>query len=68
MGAAVCGMHYTGMAAATFVCVQKEPALGSTIGGEDLPLVVFVLALMILGAIAVHMILTWEPPEAAPEG
>jgi NO-binding membrane sensor protein with MHYT domain len=64
MGVAVCGMHYTGMAAGTFVCTERKELTGSAIGGADLPIVVFVLALMILGAIGVHMILAWEPYQA----
>ena len=41
MGLAVCAMHYTGMAAADFVCVANKAAPAWTIGGAYLPTLVF---------------------------
>ena len=41
MGLAVCAMHYTGMAAADFVCVANKAAPAWTIGGTYLPTLVF---------------------------
>jgi NO-binding membrane sensor protein with MHYT domain len=41
MGLAVCAMHYTGMAAADFVCVASKASPGWTIGGSLLPSLVF---------------------------
>lgn len=54
MGAAVCAMHYTGMAAAEFVCIAEQPAPGWTIGGEHLPTLVFGVAGLVL------VMLTWN--------
>lgn len=41
MGVAVCAMHYTGMAAANFICTTAADLPVWTIGGANLPLVVF---------------------------
>ncbi len=65
MGAAVCGMHYTGMAAGTLVCAAMPAHGNSAIGGNDLSMAVFVIALMILGAVVVYAILNWEPDDMA---
>lgn len=45
MGVAVCGMHYTGMAAATFVpnADGMVPSVGMVIGGEQLGLGIFAI-------------------------
>ncbi len=65
MGAAVTGMHYTGMAAGTLVCAAAATNGSSALGGNDLSMIVFAIALMILGAIVVYAILNWEPDYAA---
>lgn len=54
MGGAVSAMHYTGMAAAEFVCVAQRPAIAWSIGGSNLPLVVFGVAGLVL------VVLTWS--------
>ena len=41
MGLAVCAMHYTGMAAADFVCTASQTVSAWTIGGAYLPVWVF---------------------------
>ncbi|UUZ67705.1 hypothetical protein LP414_26505 [Polaromonas sp. P1(28)-13] len=41
MGLAVCAMHYTGMAAADFVCVASKSSPAWTIGGIYLSTLVF---------------------------
>lgn len=55
MGVAVCGMHYTGMAAASFVPVQgAEVARG--LGGESLGITIFIVAsLLLFGTLIVTM-------------
>jgi NO-binding membrane sensor protein with MHYT domain len=65
MGVAVNGMHYTGMAAGTFICTSASTMSAADFGGSDLPFIVFTLALLVLGAIVIHAILHWEPKEAA---
>jgi NO-binding membrane sensor protein with MHYT domain len=50
MGVAVCAMHYTAMAAATMICTAQANQSGLTLDGPYLPYVVFVLALICLGA------------------
>jgi NO-binding membrane sensor protein with MHYT domain len=49
MGGAVCAMHYTGMAAATFVCSANGSPSNHDLEGHYLPHVVFALALVTLG-------------------
>jgi NO-binding membrane sensor protein with MHYT domain len=44
MGLAVCAMHYTGMAAAQFICITSKPAPAWSIGGNNLPVLVFAVA------------------------
>jgi NO-binding membrane sensor protein with MHYT domain len=44
MGLAVCAMHYTGMSAAQFICVQSKAAPAWAIGGNNLPVLVFAVA------------------------
>jgi NO-binding membrane sensor protein with MHYT domain len=41
MGAAVCAMHYTGMAAATMVCTSAAPAAPYLVAGGNMGLAVF---------------------------
>lgn len=48
MGVAVCAMHYTGMAAANFVCTATKDLPNWTIGGANLPWVVFGTAGLVL--------------------
>jgi NO-binding membrane sensor protein with MHYT domain len=65
MGVAVNGMHYTGMAAGTFICTSASTMSAADFSGRDLPFIVFTLALLVLGAIVIHAILHWEPKERA---
>ena len=61
-----CLQHaFTGMAAGTMVCAEAPALAGSAIGGQDLLIVVFALAIMILGAIVVDAILHWDPAQSA---
>lgn len=48
MGVAVCAMHYTGMAAATFVCSARGSPSQYVLEGAYLPHIVFALALVSL--------------------
>ena len=48
MGLAVCAMHYTGMAAADFVCTASKVASAWTIGGAFLPSLVFGTVALVL--------------------
>ena len=48
MAAAVCAVHYTGMSAAEFVCTAAAPQPLWSIGGYELPPVVFVVAGLVL--------------------
>lgn len=50
MGVAVCAMHYTGMAAASLICVAQTPRNDYSIDGGYLPYFVFFLALVALGS------------------
>ncbi|HEX7917419.1 MHYT domain-containing protein [Rudaea sp.] len=51
MGVAVCGMHYTGMAATTFVHdSQRHADVASGMQGDSLGSTVFVVSLILLGA------------------
>jgi NO-binding membrane sensor protein with MHYT domain len=50
MGVAVCAMHYTAMAAATMICTAQANQSPTSLDGPYLPYVVFVLALICLGA------------------
>lgn len=65
MAVAVCGMHYTGMVAGTFVCTSLSIELLGSVRGHDLPFFVFSIALMILGALTIYMILNYERRVAA---
>lgn len=53
MGVAVCGMHYTGMAAASFVpnADGAMPAVGMVIGGEQLGLGIFAITCGLLAVL-----------------
>jgi NO-binding membrane sensor protein with MHYT domain len=44
MGLAVCAMHYTGMSAAQFICVESKALPAWAIGGNNLPVLVFAVA------------------------
>jgi NO-binding membrane sensor protein with MHYT domain len=44
MGAAVCTMHYTGMAAASMVCIASAPSSAFKIAGRDLALWTYFVA------------------------
>ncbi|WP_237067344.1 MHYT domain-containing protein [Microbulbifer guangxiensis] len=50
MGVAVCGMHYTGMAAATYKMTFEAPVAGfaGALGGEYLGAASVVIAIMVL--------------------
>lgn len=48
MACAVCAVHYTGMAAAEFICVTAAPKPLWSIGGYDLPTAVFVVTGLVL--------------------
>lgn len=70
MGAAVCAMHYTGMAAAEFVCIAQKPTPEWSIGGDLTPMVFGVAGLVLV-------VLTWNVlgimggerrPGASPNG
>jgi NO-binding membrane sensor protein with MHYT domain len=48
MGVAVCAMHYTGMAAAQFVCNSSQEPPAWIVGGDYLPVLVFVVTGVVL--------------------
>jgi NO-binding membrane sensor protein with MHYT domain len=54
MGVAVCAMHYTGMASAQFVCIASKQPPAWAIGGDNLPILVFAVAGMVL------VVLSWN--------
>ncbi len=59
MGVAVCGMHYTGMAAATFVPTGENPDIATAggIGGQYLGATIFIVTTLMLGLVlAISMI------------
>lgn len=60
MGVAVCAMHYTGMAAADFICTSATPALippgFGVVAARDLPLLVAVLSLGMAFVISVDQV------------
>jgi NO-binding membrane sensor protein with MHYT domain len=60
MGVAVCAMHYTGMAAASFICTSATPALVppgfGVVAARDLPVLVAVLALGMAFVISVDQV------------
>jgi NO-binding membrane sensor protein with MHYT domain len=43
MGVAVCAVHYTGMSAAEFICVSSKQPPAWALGGDYLPVAVFVV-------------------------
>ena len=54
MGVAVCGMHYTGMAAATFVPNNAgDAALAGGLGGEYLGMSIFVVTTVVLAGMLI---------------
>jgi NO-binding membrane sensor protein with MHYT domain len=54
MGVAVCAMHYTGMAAAQFICIAQKPLPAWYMSGANLPMMVIIMAGLVL------TILTWN--------
>jgi NO-binding membrane sensor protein with MHYT domain len=48
MGVAVCAMHYTGMSAARFVCIAAQPLPLWSVGGDNLPTLVFAVSGLVL--------------------
>ncbi len=65
MGVAVCAMHYTGMAAASLVCVTQTPSSNYSIDGGYLPYFVFFLALVALGSSVLDRLLSSQPSRKA---
>jgi NO-binding membrane sensor protein with MHYT domain len=54
MGVAVCGMHYTGMYAGTFICTAADNASsGPTMGGSFFLHTVFICGVLLLGSVGV---------------
>ncbi|HEX7891723.1 MAG TPA: MHYT domain-containing protein [Ramlibacter sp.] len=53
MGVAVCTMHYTGMAAADFICIAQQSTPDWSIGGDLIPMVFGVAGLVLV-------VLTWN--------
>lgn len=54
MAIAVCGMHYTGMRAGTIICTtQTRAQIGMRLQGDTLPYGVFIIACVVLLAMAV---------------
>jgi NO-binding membrane sensor protein with MHYT domain len=54
MGVAVCGMHYTGMYAGTFICSATDSAsTGPTMGGSFFLHTVFICGVLLLGSVGV---------------
>jgi NO-binding membrane sensor protein with MHYT domain len=50
MGVAVCAMHYTGMAAATLICIAEAKRSALSVDGPFLAYLIFFIALVTLGA------------------
>jgi NO-binding membrane sensor protein with MHYT domain len=65
MGVAVCAMHYTAMAAATMICTAQANQSAASLDGPYLPYVVFVLALICLGASVAYV---WIGESLTPGG
>jgi NO-binding membrane sensor protein with MHYT domain len=57
MGVAVCAMHYTGMAAATMICVTDAQRSAFNLDGPYLAYFVFVLSLITLGSTVAYSLL-----------
>lgn len=53
MGVAVCGMHYTGMYAGTFVCAADSASTGPALGGLVFFHTVFIFGVLLLGAVGI---------------
>lgn len=52
MGVAVCGMHYTGMYAASFICVAENVTLTNpTLGGQFFPYIVAIFGATLLALV-----------------
>ncbi|WP_158617539.1 MHYT domain-containing protein [Legionella sp. km772] len=49
MGAAICGMHYTGMAAAVFTPLETMPAMGYTESPDNISVMIAMVTIFILG-------------------
>jgi len=62
MGAAVCAMHYTGMAAADFVCTTTSPTLVPPgqfqVRATDMPGLIAIIALSVFALVAVDRVFT----------
>jgi NO-binding membrane sensor protein with MHYT domain len=70
MGLAVCAMHYTGMAAAQFVCVAQQTTPAWYVAGANLPLMVLVMAGLVLILLCWNLfgVVVPEPKKARPAG
>lgn len=64
MGIAVCAMHYTGMAAATMICVASVARSAFSVDGPYLAYLIFFIALITLGASMVYNQLGAVPQRA----
>jgi NO-binding membrane sensor protein with MHYT domain len=65
MAVAVCGMHYTGMYAGTFVCIADITTTGPTMGGSYFFHVVLIFGALLLGAVGVFHALGISDPSSA---
>ena len=57
MGVAVCGMHYTGMYAGTFVCIAETTTTGPTLGGAYFLYAVLIFGTLLLASIYIFYVL-----------
>ena len=55
MAVAVCGMHYTGAAAGTVVCITPRDSSSMQIGGLMLPYIAFALSAIMLLVMRWHL-------------
>jgi len=53
MGVAVCGMHYTGMYAGTYICAADTGNTGPTLAGSFFAYTVFIFGVLLLGAVGI---------------
>lgn len=67
MGVAVCGMHYTGMYAGTFICVADIATTGPTMGGPYFFHAVLIFGALLLGAVGIFYSLGISDTTAAGE-
>lgn len=65
MGVAVCGMHYTGMYAATYVCVTNTASTGPEMGGAFFSYIVFIFGALLLGAVGIFYTLAVDDSQHA---